>query len=158
MASSEAIFQKPSHTPFLKSFLLCQERPISWKSTPKICPVQPRGVMPSTAEITALWKRGRPRISSFFPSILMMYWDTEAWKYLQHRLELCSGWFWEAFPLLPAGSTAPAVSHHGHVAGKAFPKRTKIIYIYVYIHIYVYTYTHTRIYMYICLPIYTHIG
>lgn len=64
-----------------------------------------------------------------------------------------------------AGSAAPAVPRRcGHFAttGKAFPKRTKTIYIslYICIHTYIclYIHTHTYIYMYICLPIYTHIG
>lgn len=120
-------FPKNLPHPNPKICLLCQERPIFWKSTPKICPVQPRGVMPRVAEITALWTQGRPRISGFLPSTLMMYRDTEAGKYLQHRLELRSGWFWEASPLLPAGSAVPAVSHHGHIAmlEKHFQKEPK---------------------------------
>lgn len=161
MANLEAIFQKFSHSPLLK-FVFCAKRGPSFGSPPlKSAPSSPEVSKPSTAEIKALWTRGRLRLSGFFPSILMMYGDTEAWKYLQHHLELCSGWFWEASPLLPTGSTALAVSHHGHVATleKHFQKEPKFsLYIYVYIHIYVYTYTHTRIYMYICLPIYTHIG
>lgn len=147
MANLKVIFQKPSHTSLLK-FFFCAKRGPSFGSPPQKSAL-------SSPEVSCLarWRlqlcgHGRPRISGFFPSILVMYWDTEAWKYLQHCLELCSGWFWEASPLLPAGSTALAMSHHSHVATleKHFQKEPKL-YIYICIHTYICLYIHTHTYI-----------